>query len=132
MNPEAMESLTEALKAQVEVEVVRKEESQQAKPAEPEKSYWEVNGFVKEIARICSDLEGEREQFLFNARTRQLIDTVLNAKTVEDFDRYSRDQINEFIQILRNDVPRVEREVVSFINQLTRARAVQVDTVDYI
>lgn len=110
----------------VEVEVVRNQE-----PEEP-KNFWEEQGFIKEIARVCTDLEGEREQFLFSANTRQIIETISNARTVEDFDRYSDTQILEFIHTLRESVPRIEREMMAFVSQLTRARAVQVDTVDFI
>lgn len=110
----------------VEVEVVRNQE-----PEEP-KNFWEEQGFIKEIARVCTDLEGEREQFLFSANIRQIIETISNARTVEDFDRYSDAQIQEFIQTLRDSVPRIEREMMAFVSQLTRARAVQVDTVDFI
>jgi hypothetical protein len=107
-----------------EVEVVRAEE-------EP-KSYWEENGFLKDIGNVCGYLEGEREQFLFDSATRQIIETINNARRVEDFDRYSDSELQNFVQTLRSRVPQIEREVMTFINQLTRARAVQVDTVDFI
>jgi hypothetical protein len=114
-----------------EVEVVRNEEEPPEVPEEP-KSYWEESGFLKEIANVCTYLEGEREQFLFSAEVRQIIETINNAQRVEDFDRYSDGEIQNFISTLRNRVPQVEREVMTFINQLTRARAVKVDTVDFI
>lgn len=112
----------------VEVEVVRNEPAQ---PEEPQ-NYWEANGFLKEIARVCTDLEEERERFLFSAEIRRIIETINNAQTIEDFDRYTDGQLQEFVSTLRNRVPQVEREVVGFINQLTRARSVQVDSVDFI
>lgn len=115
-------------RAAVEVEVVRSEEKV---PEEP-KNYWEQNGFLREIARVCEDLEGEREKFLFNSEVRRIIETINNAQAVEDFDRYTDSQLQEFVQTLRNRVPQIEREVVGFINQLTRARSVQVDSVDFI
>jgi hypothetical protein len=112
----------------VEVEVVRNE----PEVPEPPKNYWEQHGFLADIARICSDLEGEREKFLFDSSVRQIIETINNAQRVEDFDRYDDNALNNFIQTLRRRVPEVEREMVSFVNQLTRARAVQVDSVDFI
>lgn len=128
MNPS--EEVTEVVTADVEVEVVRTEEAPSA--PEPEKSFWEEKGFEKQIATICTDLEAEPEKFLFDANVRHVLDTVLNATKVEDFDRFTRDEINNFIDILRNQVPRIERQVVSFIAELTRARAVKVDTIDFI
>lgn len=99
---------------------------------EIQKSYWQEHGFEDDIARVCTDLEGEREQFLFNSRVRHVLELVGNARTIEDFDRYSVEEVNQFIQRLRNEVPQVEREVVSFINQLTAARAVRNENVDFI
>ena len=99
---------------------------------EPPKDFWQEKGFLSEIASICRNLEGEREQFLFDAETRQLIETINNSLTVEDFDRYSESQLNEFVNTLRRRVPQIEREVTTFTGQLTRARAVAVDSVDFI
>lgn len=100
-------------------------------PEEP-KDYWQEQGFLKEIARVCVDLEGEREKFLFTAEIRQIIETINNATRVEDFERYSNDQIHEMINTLRRRVPEVERQVNSFVGQLNRSRAVAVDSVDFI
>lgn len=102
------------------------------KVPEVRKDHWQENGFLKDNARICSDLEGESEQFLFPAEVRQLIETINNALTVDDFDRYSETEIVDFINTLRRRVPQIEREVTTFIGQITRARAVIVDSVDYI
>lgn len=99
---------------------------------EPEKSYWEENGFQPDIARMCNDLEGEPEKFLFSANIRHILDVVNNVSSISDFDRYSVEQIQEMIQSLRNEVPRVERQVVSFISQLTSARAVRNENIDFI
>lgn len=133
MNPEqTMEELFDELlgdtQPRAEVEVVS------AQPSEPEepKNYWEEKGFLPEIARICVDLEGEREQFLFNSTTRQIIATINNAQRVEDFDRYTDNQLAEFADTLRRRIPEIERQVSGFIGQLNRARTVQVDTVDFI
>jgi len=109
-----------------EVEVVRSEEEE--KP----KNYWEENGFLPDIARVCADLEGEREQFLFDANIRQILETINNAQRVEDFERYSDNQLEDFASTLRRRVPEIERQVTTFIAQLNRARTVQVETVDFI
>jgi hypothetical protein len=116
----------------VEVEVVRSQGEQAPEAPAVPKSYWEENGFLDEIAKVCVNLEGEREQFLFPAEIRQIIETINNAQSVTDFDRYNDAELQEFINTLRRRVPQVEREVVTFINQLTRARSVAVDTVDFI
>jgi hypothetical protein len=131
MNPEEAVQVERPVRTDVEVEVVRAQEEPPAVP-EQEKNHWEQEGFLKEIAKVCADLEGERERFLFNTETRQIIETINNARRVEDFDRYTDSQLQDFISTLRNRVPQVEREMMTFINQLTRARTVQVDTVDFI
>lgn len=110
------------------VEVVRTE----APVPEAPKNHWEEVGFLAEIARIANDLEGEPEQFIFSAEIRQIIETITNATEVEDFDRYTDAQLYDFASQLRRRVPQVEREVMTFISQLTRARAVAVDAVDFI
>ena len=113
----------------VEVEVVASETP--PAPEEP-KNYWEENGYLPDIARVCTDLEGERERFLFSASVRQHIETINNAQRIEDFDRFSIDQLREINNILRSEVPEVERGVISFVSQLSRARAVEVDSIDFI
>lgn len=113
-----------------EVEVVSAQKELEEK--EPKKTHWEENGFLDDIARICNDLEVENEQFLFSAEIRQIIELVNNAKDIASFDRYSNDEIQNFIHTLRQRVPQVEREVMSFMGQLNNARTVQVETIDYI
>ena len=125
---EQLAELLEGAEPRAEVEVVR--QAPQA-PEEP-KNYWEENGFLPDIARVCSDLEAEREQFLFNSTIRQIIETINNAQRVEDFDRYSERQLQDFQQTLRRRVPEIERQVTTFISQLNRARTVQVETIDFI
>jgi hypothetical protein len=119
VNPE------EAVQARpaVEVEVVRNEE-----PAD----HWEANGFLPDIARICNDLEGERERFLLTSDLRQIIETINNAQTVQDFSRYNDSQLNDFKHQIQRRLPEVERQVVGFVNQITRARTVAVESIDFI
>lgn len=130
MNPdEVVQAVARPVRAEVEVEVVRAQEH--VVPEIP-KTYWEEQNFLPDIARVCSDLESEREKFLFNAELRQLIETVINAKSVEDFDRYTVDELFSFATNIRHQVPQVEREVLNFINQISRARVVSIDNIDFI
>lgn len=108
---------------EVEVEVVKQEE-----PAD----YWQANGFLPDIARICNDLEGEREQFMLPANVRQIIETINNAQTVQDFNRYNDSQLQDFRQQILRRLPEAERNVVGLVSQLTRARTVVVDSIDFI
>lgn len=130
MNPEDIAVVEEApkkkpLKAEVAVEVAR------STPEEP-KTFWEEAGFLEEIGRVCENLENEPERFLFDSTTRHAIEVILNGRTVADFERYSTEQLRDFSQRLRTRVPEIERQVTSMINSLSRARTVQLDTVDFI
>lgn len=124
MNSETETEEAVAAPRQVEVEVVAGEE--------PVKNHWEEQGFLPDIARVCQDFDNEPEKFLFSADVRQIIETVVNAQFVEDFDRYSNDQLAEFADTLRRRVPQVEREVTGLIAQLSRARTVAVQNIDFI
>lgn len=108
---------------EVLVEVVKAEE-----PAD----YWQAQGFLPDIARICNDLEGEREQFMLSSEVRQIIETVSNAQSVEDFTRYTNNDLNEFRNKILRRLPEAERAVIGLVNQVTRARTVAVESIDFI
>jgi hypothetical protein len=119
MNPEeAVEVRTEV---QVEVE----------RAAEPQ-DYWQANGFLADIARICNDLEGEQERFLLPSDVRQIVETINNAQSVDDFTRFTDAQLVDFKTKILRRLPEVERQVVSFVSQITRARTVAVESIDFI
>lgn len=118
MNPDL-----EIERAEVEVEVVRQEE-----PAD----YWQASGFVPDIARICNDLEGERERFMLPSDVRQVIETINNAQSCQDFNRFSDSELQDFKQKILRRLPEAERNVISLVNQLTRARTVAVESIDFI
>lgn len=103
-------------------------------PAPPELpvNHWEEKGFAPDISRLCNDFETEPQQFIYGSRTREIIQTVNNARTVQDFDQYSEHEIAEMIDRIRSEVPQVEREIIAFSSQLGRARTVQDDSIDFI
>jgi hypothetical protein len=126
MNPERVEMPDVDLdspRSAVEVEVQRASEPQ---------DFWVDKGFLPDIARICSDLEGEREQFLLPTSLRQIIETINNARTVDDFARYNDAQLADYKNNILRRLPEVERQVVGFVSQLTRARTVAVESIDFI
>lgn len=100
--------------------------------AEQEQSFWEQKGFLPEIARLSDYLASEPEKFMYNAEVRFIIQYVTNAKTVEDFADKSTEALQQYLTILRRELPRQERDTVTFLSQLTRARTVQVENVDFI
>lgn len=123
----------EDVAAQLVTKEGKKVEVVEAKVVQEEpKDFWVANGFLPEIARVINDLEGERERFLLPSDLRRIIETTLNARTVEDFNRYSDDEIRGFKDTIMSRMPNIEREVVSFISQLTRARSVVVESIDFI
>lgn len=103
-------------------------------PEEPEKSVWITeDGFLPELAMVCDGLEGLNEEHMLPASIRQIVDSIENARTVEDFAQYDNDQLNNFTRQLRDTIPRIEREVIQFVNQVGRARSVAVASdVDFI
>lgn len=103
-------------------------------PTAPEaipQTQWEIDGFLKELGNVASGLEGLEEEHILGPQIRQIIDTINNLQTVEDFANYSDGELQEFIDRLRQDVPRIEREVMQFVNQVSRARTVAFE-VDFI
>lgn len=94
-------------------------------------SEWEKAGYLSELAHLCEGLTELKEEHLYPSAIRQIIDSISNAKTVQDFDGYSNDRLQRMIQQLRNDVPRIERDVVTFVSQVSRARSVAT-VVDFI
>lgn len=92
---------------------------------------WQKEGFLRELGTVCENLEACEEMHIFSPELRQIIDTVLNLKTVEDFAQYSDDRLLDYINTIRRDVPRVEHEIMQFITQISRARTVAFE-VDFI
>jgi thiamine kinase-like enzyme len=96
-----------------------------------QQTQWEIDGFLRELGNVAAGLEGLEEEHIFGPQIRQIIDTINNLKTVQDFSNYSNDELMRWIQQLRQDVPRIEREVMQFVNQISRARTVAFE-VDFI
>jgi len=126
MNPEEM------VQTQAEVEVVREEQQAPEAAQEQEKSFWEQAGFLEDIARVVEGLEAEPEKFMYSAATRQIFETINNAKVVSDLDRYDEDQLQSFISRIRENVPAAQQQIVSFQRNIGRARIVQSEEVDFI
>lgn len=115
-------------RSEVDVEVTPTEAAAEQAP----QNVWQQNGFLDEIARVCQDLQNEPEHFLYPSRIRDIIQTVSNAQTVHDFDSYNLGNIEEYIHEIRQTIPAIERDVVTFTAQLNRARTVQNDFTDFI
>jgi len=126
MNPEEM------VQTQAEVEVVREEQQAPEAAQEQEKSFWEQAGFLEDIARVVEGLEAEPEKFMYSAATRQIFETINNAKVVSDLDRYDEDQLQSFISRIRENVPAAQQQIVTFQRNIGRARIVQSEEVDFI
>ena len=111
------------------------EESPEAVPApqEPEdnRNDWEKQGYLREIALVAEGFESSRETFLLPNRIRQVIETVSNAKTVGDFERFTNEELNEFVITLRRDLPNVERQVFDLVTKIDRVQTAAFE-VDFI
>lgn len=93
-------------------------------PQEPEddRNDWEKQGYLREIALVAESFENSRETFLLPNRIRNAIETVSNAKTVGDFERFSNEELEDFIGALRRDLPNVERRVFDLVRKIDRAQ----------
>lgn len=101
---------------------------------EPEGSVWvREDGFLPELALVCDGLTALGEEHMLPASIRQIVDSIENARTVEDFAQYDNEQLQNFTRQLRDTIPRIEREVIQFVSQMGRARSVAVASdVDFI
>lgn len=100
-------------------------------PKQEDASPWEEQGYLREISLVVEGLDELDEAFLLPARIRQAIETISNAKKVDDFDRYSDGQLDEFINTLQGDLPRIERAVTEMMNKLNRTQTAAFE-VDFI
>lgn len=111
----------------VEIEVV----GAPAEPVEDTRSHWEKQGYLSDIASVMEGLEESPEQFLLPSSIRAIIETVANAKTVSDFDRYNDTELQRLIDTMRNEVPQIENRVRDLVDRIGRAESALVD-VDFI
>lgn len=100
-------------------------------PPEPEKTFWEEQGFLRELENVANGFDALQEEHILGPEIRQIVDTINNLKSVEDFAAYSNDELEIFKNKLRREIPQLERQIVQFVNQVSRARAV-VFEVDFI
>lgn len=119
---------------QIELEdgvIVTVSEAPQEPVVEDTRSEWEKQGYLSEIASVIEGLETSKEQFLLPANIRTIIETVNNAKSVEDFDRYTDNELQGLVDSMRHDVPSIENRVREMMDKIHRAQTALVD-VDFI
>lgn len=104
---------------------------QVTQPVQEELNPWEEKGFLKELASICSGLETLEERHFIPESLRQVMDRVMNATRVEEFNDMTVEDIHTYIDQIRNDLPRYYNEITGAIRDIGRARAIVVDD-DYI
>jgi hypothetical protein len=100
-------------------------------PVSALKTEWEERDFLKELGNVCAGLEGLEEGHIFSANIRQAIDTIANLESVEDFSMYSNEDLDQLVHTLRQEVPQIERDIMQFVNQISRTRSVAFE-VDFI
>jgi hypothetical protein len=109
-------------------QVVEPEVVVPAPPAAPEeKTFWEEKGYVSELARVCGNLEALEETSYLPADLLHVIHVTKTNTKVEDFHEFSEDDINNYINMLRNDLPQYYNEIVAAIRDIGRARPIVVD-----
>lgn len=119
---------------EAEAPEVAGEETPQQEPVAPEppKTYWEEQGFIPDTANLCFWLEELEPSYLYPPAIRHIIQVLDNSSTVTDLDYLSQDEISNHRHALRETIPRVEREMMTFDTTLSRVRTVQDDHIDYI
>lgn len=120
--------------AETEVAETEAQQTPREEPIAPEqpKTHWEEKGFGRDTANLSFWFEEMEPSYLYTPRIRHIIQVLENSNNPADLDYISSDDLREYRRDLRDQVPRVERDITTFVSSLARARAVQDDHIDYI
>lgn len=99
-------------------------------PKAKAKPVW-ADHFIDELQSLCVNLDEMEPNNFLPEEILQVVTRVKEGEIVDAFDDLSDDQIVSMISLLRNQLPKYQREVYEVIRQIANARAIAVE-IDFI
>lgn len=109
----------------VQVESVA--EVQQITPAEPEVPADPWDGFSPQMKQLIGHFEVLEENHVLDRQMRELIDLAENGQSVADFDRFTDNQLANFVDTIRTRLPRINQDMREFMQKVSTVRALTVE-----